>query len=171
MTGVQTCALPISNPNPVESDASDSKTAASRSPAVEPAIKEAEVAPRPQRPPPSEAPAANVVLFRPGTSEPKTPSLSPVERRAFRELAQELTARLQGGRDNQVADSVASRLLAEGVSVEVAETALTPPDADPISAEPVESLIAPPNAEPIAAEPAEALALPVAEVIDRKSVV
>ncbi len=44
------------------------------------------------------APAANVVPFRVAAPEPKAPSLSPVERSAFRELAQELTARLQGGR-------------------------------------------------------------------------
>ena len=44
------------------------------------------------------APAANVVPFRVSAPEPKAPSLSPVERNAFRELAQELTARLQGGR-------------------------------------------------------------------------
>ncbi len=50
--------------------------------------------------------AANVVPFRPGMpSEPKAPSLSPVEHRAFRELAQELTARLQGGREAPVAAS------------------------------------------------------------------
>jgi signal transduction histidine kinase len=152
-------------PNPVEVAAADTKAAAPTSRAGE----EADVAPRPQRPSSSEAPAANVVLFRPGTSEPKTPSLSPVERRAFRELAQELTARLQGGRDDQVADSVASRLLAEGVSVEAAETALTPPDADPISAEPAETPIASPNAEPFAAEPAEALAPAAAEVISAPS--
>jgi signal transduction histidine kinase len=42
---------------------------------------------------------ANVVPFRPTSpAEPKTaPTLSPVERRAFRELAQELTSRLHGG--------------------------------------------------------------------------
>ena len=42
--------------------------------------------------------AANVVPFRQTQpSEPKTPpALSPIERRAFRELAQELTARLRG---------------------------------------------------------------------------
>ena len=45
--------------------------------------------------PPAEAPGANVVPFRVTPPEPKTPSLSPVERNAFRELAQELTARLQ----------------------------------------------------------------------------
>ena len=47
------------------------------------------------------APAANVVPFRGGTApEPKPPVLSPVERNAFRELAQELTARLQGVRED-----------------------------------------------------------------------
>ncbi len=49
--------------------------------------------------PPAVAPAsANVVPFRPSSpAEPKlAPALSPVERRAFRELAQELTARLRG---------------------------------------------------------------------------
>jgi signal transduction histidine kinase len=44
--------------------------------------------------------AANVVPFRGAPSpEPKAPALSPVERKAFRELAQELTARLRGVRD------------------------------------------------------------------------
>jgi signal transduction histidine kinase len=43
--------------------------------------------------------AANVVPFRPGpAAESKPPSLSPVERNAFRELAQELSARLRGTR-------------------------------------------------------------------------
>ena len=41
--------------------------------------------------------AANVVPFRSApAAEPRMPSLSPVERNAFRELAQELTARLRG---------------------------------------------------------------------------
>jgi signal transduction histidine kinase len=41
--------------------------------------------------------SANVVPFRAATApEPSQPMLSPVERKAFRELAQELTARLQG---------------------------------------------------------------------------
>jgi signal transduction histidine kinase len=46
-------------------------------------------------------PAANVVPFRSApAADPKTaPTLSPVERRAFRELAQELTARLRGTPD------------------------------------------------------------------------
>lgn len=76
-------------------------------------------APPAERPTPSITPAAaNVVPFRPGTPlEPKGPSLSPVERKAFRELAQELTARLQGGREASVA---------EDGSVDSAEPALTP---------------------------------------------
>ncbi len=50
--------------------------------------------------------AANVVPFRPGVPpETKAPSLSAVERSAFRELAQELTARLRGGNEGAVAES------------------------------------------------------------------
>jgi len=58
----------------------------------------AETAPRPERPAPTIAPAAaNVVPFRQApAAEPKAPTLSPVERKAFRELAQELNARLRG---------------------------------------------------------------------------
>ncbi len=58
----------------------------------------AEAAPRPERPALNIAPAAaNVVPFRQvPPAEPKAPTLSPVERRAFRELAQELNARLRG---------------------------------------------------------------------------
>jgi signal transduction histidine kinase len=48
---------------------------------------------------PADPALANVVPFRPAApAEPKTaPTLSPVERKAFRELAQELTSRLRGG--------------------------------------------------------------------------
>jgi signal transduction histidine kinase len=58
----------------------------------------AEAVPRPERPAQTIAPAAaNVVPFRQAPpAEPKAPTLSPVERRAFRELAQELNARLRG---------------------------------------------------------------------------
>jgi PAS domain S-box-containing protein len=58
-----------------------------------------EAAPAPDRPALSVAPAsANVLPFRQSPPpEPKSaPALSPVERRAFRELAQELTSRLRG---------------------------------------------------------------------------
>ncbi len=54
------------------------------------------VTPQPEHPRLGIVPAANVVPFRSTpASEPKAPSLSPVERNAFRELAQELTARLR----------------------------------------------------------------------------
>ena len=75
---------------------------------AEPATHTAAPAPaQAQRPAPAVAPAsANVVTVRPSApTEPKVaPSLSPVERRAFRELAQELTARLRGPEHAPVAD-------------------------------------------------------------------
>jgi signal transduction histidine kinase len=62
----------------------------------EPAIADAPAA---AAPPAAHPALANVVPFRPAApAEPKTaPTLSPVERKAFRELAQELTSRLRGG--------------------------------------------------------------------------
>jgi PAS domain S-box-containing protein len=76
--------------------------AAGKTDTLEPA-KPDEAATAPDDPSPNEAPAlpenlANVVPFRPAASvEQKTsPSLSPVERKAFRDLAQELTTRLRG---------------------------------------------------------------------------
>ena len=62
----------------------------------EPAIADAPAA---AAPPAAHPALANVVQFRPAApAEPKTaPTLSPVERKAFRELAQELTSRLRGG--------------------------------------------------------------------------
>ena len=58
--------------------------------------------------------SANVVPFRPATPvEPKqAPSLTPVERRAFRELAQELTSRLRGSHAAVTAEAVAQELAA-----------------------------------------------------------
>src|SRR6202035_1020445 len=70
----------------------DTAPSAPQSPAA------AETAARPERSALNIAPAAaNVVPFRQTPpAEPKAPTLSPVERRAFRELAQELNARLRG---------------------------------------------------------------------------
>jgi PAS domain S-box-containing protein len=68
-------------------------------PAATKAPQPAEAPAPPDRPAISVTPgSANVVPFRQSQPlEPKTPpTLSPVERRAFRELAQELTARLRG---------------------------------------------------------------------------
>jgi signal transduction histidine kinase len=58
--------------------------------------------------------SANVVPFRPAAAaEPKpVPSLSPIERRAFRELAQELTSRLRGSHAAATAEAVAQELAA-----------------------------------------------------------
>jgi signal transduction histidine kinase len=73
-------------------DADDTAPTAPQIPAA------AEAVPRVERPALNIAPAtANVVPFRQAPpAEPKAPTLSPVERRAFRELAQELNARLRG---------------------------------------------------------------------------
>jgi signal transduction histidine kinase len=58
--------------------------------------------------------AANVVPFRSGMpSEQKAPTLSPVERKAFRELAQELTARLRGVHEDPIDESGLTALQAE----------------------------------------------------------
>jgi PAS domain S-box-containing protein len=87
----------------------------------------AEAAPQAERPTLALAPAsANVVPFRPSApSEPKVaPVLSPVERRAFRELAQELTARLRGPEESPVAAAENSEALpAEVVEARAAPTA------------------------------------------------
>ena len=111
-----------------ETSAPDTKAVAPPTTATEQA--DIDAAQRPQRAPPGVAPAANVVLFRPGTSEQKTASLSPMERRAFRELAQELTARLHGGHDTPVAENVASSLPAETGTVEPADAGVTAPVAE-----------------------------------------
>jgi PAS domain S-box-containing protein len=80
--------------------------------------KPVETAPSPDRPPGISSGSANVVPFRPSTpAEPKVPpTLSPVERRAFRELAQELTSRLRGS-------PAAAESGAEGLAAEAAEAA------------------------------------------------
>ena len=54
--------------------------------------------------------AANVVPFPTSApSETKAPALSPVERKAFRELAEELTARLQGVREDLIEQAPGGR--------------------------------------------------------------
>jgi signal transduction histidine kinase len=79
-------------------DADDGTLSTVQNPAAADTAAPAEAAPRPERPAQPIAPAAaNVVPFRQAPpAEPKAPTLSPVERRAFRELAQELNARLRG---------------------------------------------------------------------------
>jgi PAS domain S-box-containing protein len=91
----------------------------------------AEVTPHTDRSALGAAPAsANVVPFRPSPpAEPKVPpTLSPIERRAFRELAQELTARLRSPQDA----SPAAGSAAEVLPAETPETApLAAPSAEP----------------------------------------
>jgi signal transduction histidine kinase len=92
-----TADLPITAASPHSTE--EVKTAEPAAAATAPAVLgEAPSAPaREERPEPNVMPSANVVPFRPGPQpEPNAPSLSAVERRAFRELAQELTARLRG---------------------------------------------------------------------------
>jgi signal transduction histidine kinase/PAS domain-containing protein len=56
----------------------------------------------------------NVVPFRPAAVEPKSvPSLTPIERRAFRELAQELNSRLRGAPAAATAEARAQELMAQ----------------------------------------------------------
>ena len=84
--------------------------------------------------------AANVVPFRQGTPvEPNAPTLTPVERKAFRELAQELTARLRGVRDDAANQTGLSELLAEA-QASAAELVEAPPVApEPVTAADAES--------------------------------
>ena len=101
---------------------SPSAAAAALSPAP------AEIAPRPERPA-ADAAAANVVPFRSGApTDAKAPSLSPVERKAFRELAQELNARLRGDETAEAEDgSAASAAEEQKAPAEAAEAQAAPP--------------------------------------------
>jgi signal transduction histidine kinase len=92
-------ARPIGfTPPLLTADPGDAAAVSSASPPAE--TTEPTQQPKPDAPPEPAAPlaaAANVVPFRTAASaEPKVPTLSPGERNAFRELAQELTARLSG---------------------------------------------------------------------------
>jgi signal transduction histidine kinase len=125
----------------------------------------AEAALRPERPAQTITPAAaNVVPFRQAPpAEPKAPTLSPVERRAFRELAQELNARLRGTPEAPAAAG-------PGVEGALAE-APKPPDQAAEAAASLPSSEMPPlradEAEsPVAAEASGGAAAPPAAVID-----
>jgi len=139
-------------------DADDGPLSTPQSPA-------AEAAARPERPTQAIAPAAaNVVPFRQAPAvEPKAPTLSPVERRAFRELAQELNARLRGTPEAPIA-------AAPGVDGALAE-APKPPDqaaasAAALSSSEAPSLRADQAENSVAAEAGAAAAVPPAAVID-----
>jgi signal transduction histidine kinase len=105
-----------------------------------------EIAARSDRPA-ADGAAANVVPFRSGApTDAKAPSLSPVERKAFRELAQELTARLRGASDAPDAESGSGVLAAEEQKTPpaAAEAAPAAPPPSPDSAPPAVAREEPP---------------------------
>jgi signal transduction histidine kinase len=109
--------------------------------------------------------AANVVPFRGGTaSEPKAPTLSPVERKAFRELAQELTARLRGVRED-LAEANGSGVLPADGEAHAAEPAQPP--ADPAAAPPTTSEHAGSHGEQTQAAPRRAMPALEPALLDR----
>ena len=134
-------------------------TPSQQNPVAAEAAASAESAPRSGRPAQTVAPAAaNVVPFRQApAAEPKAPTLSPVERKAFRELAQELNARLRGAPETSAEPSV------EGALAEAPK----PPDqaTEPVAAQSPSE--APPRADE-AARPAAAAAQVIdASLLDR----
>jgi signal transduction histidine kinase len=139
-------------------EADDVALSAPQSPAA------ADAATRPERPAQTVATAAaNVVPFRQAPpAEPKAPTLSPVERRAFRELAQELNARLRGTPEAPAAAE-------PGVEGALAE-APKPPDQAAESAASLSLSEAPPRADEaesaVAAEASAAAAAQPAAGID-----
>jgi signal transduction histidine kinase/PAS domain-containing protein len=136
-------------------DAEDTAPTAAPSPAA------AGAAARAERPTLNITPAAaNVVPFRQAPpAEPKPPTLSPVERRAFRELAQELNARLRGTPEAPAAaePGVESALADAPKPDHAAEAAVSPSSSD-----------VPPRADeakrPVAAEAVTTVAPPAAGV-------
>jgi signal transduction histidine kinase len=113
------------------------------------------IAPRAE-PRAAEAAAANVVPFRAGApTDPKAPSLSVVERKAFRELAQELSARLGSGSEIEESEDAADTLAAEEqrTPADAAEAQAASPDE---GATP--SAVAAPAAEAALPEPVAASA-------------
>jgi signal transduction histidine kinase len=121
----------------------------------------AEAAARPERPALNIAPAAaNVVPFRQAPpAEPKPPTLSPVERRAFRELAQELNARLRGTPEAPAAAE-------PGVAGALAEAPKLPDQATESTASLSASEVPPRADEAESPVAAEAVAVPPAAGID-----
>ena len=108
----------------------------------------------PDQAPPGSA-SANVVRFRPAAAvEPKpAPSLTPIERRAFRELAQELTSRLRGAHAAATAEAVAQELAADQALSQdelrqVLSQALNAENAEEFGGEPSQEAIKEANLEP-----------------------
>src|SRR5215472_13572768 len=106
--GEEARAIAVEPERPIAPESAPVENAASGAPnepvAITPKEADGDAPARPERPSLNVVPAAaNVVPFRASTPpETKVPALSPVERKAFRELAEELTARLQGVREDLV---------------------------------------------------------------------
>jgi signal transduction histidine kinase len=121
------------------------------------------IAPRAE-PRAAEAAAANVVPFRAGApTDAKAPSLSVVERKAFRELAQELSSRLGGGSEIEETDDASDVLAAEELKAPAgaaeAQAASSDQDVTP-------SAVAAPAAESASSEPVAASAAAIAPSAD-----
>jgi PAS domain S-box-containing protein len=136
---IDVAVVPQVQPQAAEESVAPMPTAAaSPQPAEEiatAATTEAAEAATPERPAISVTPgAANVVPFRQSqASETKTPpALSPIERRAFRELAQELTARLRGSPEAVIDDGARSEIAETPGAVPAA--AAVPPQSQPPAA-------------------------------------
>src|SRR5262249_31239259 len=101
-------------PAPAVVAAPEPPVAAAPEPTAAPAPVPAGIAPRAE-PWATEPASANVVPFRAGapTDAKAPPSLSVVERKAFRELAQELSARLGSGSEIEETENASDVLAAE----------------------------------------------------------
>jgi signal transduction histidine kinase len=111
------------------------------------------------------APAANVVPFRAGAmADGKAPALSAGERKAFRELAEELTARLQGVREGLTAPEEAGASLAATLPAAPEKTTAAPRPA--AAAEATEDQTVAQGAPPLAAALLEEL--PIGLLIVRR---
>jgi signal transduction histidine kinase len=91
-------------------------TATSRAALTRPPEPESAAVPEPDQaaaPAGGDPASANVVPFRPAAEPKSVPSLTPIERRAFRELAHELTSRLRGAPAAVTAEAVAEEVMAQ----------------------------------------------------------
>jgi signal transduction histidine kinase len=109
--------------------------------------------PMTQKERPAGAPPANVVPFRTANApDAKAPSLSPVERSAFRELAQELTTRLGSTQEGAAADSSAGDSRSEEQQAPAQAAAAAAPAAETAMADETPARVAadiPPAAPPV----------------------
>ncbi len=159
-------ATAIQAESPAETDGTVVSPSTTPDAAAEaPALGAAENTPHGEDASPDVAPAAaNVVPFRSGAGpEPKPPTLSPVERKAFRELAQELTARLQAVREDIAGPNGAS------VPSAVSEAPESVPAQTPVASEPAPPAVERPgsDADRTSATPPQASSTLATALLDR----